>query len=314
MRILVTGGAGFIGSHFVSATLRNHPDVTLTILDLFTYAACPEVVDAEKRAFPHRLEVVHGDVRDHSTVDRLVSRADTVVHFAAESHNDRALADAAPFLTTNVMGTYCVVEACARHDVRLHHVSTDEVFGDLPLDSEDVFTEHSPYRPSSPYSASKAAADHLVRAWARTHGLRATISISSNTYGTRQHREKFIPHSIACRLAGRAPEIYGSGQNVRDWIHVSDHVEAIWAILTHGRLGRTYLVSANNPRSNLDVAGEINAAFGRPRDDLTFVKDRPGHDLRYTLDPTLLTAETGWRPRHTDMSAGLREVIGWMRG
>ena len=254
-----------------------------------------------------------GDICDAELVDRLVSETDAVVHYAAESHNDNSIADPSPFLETNVRGTYTLIEACRKHDVRYHHVSTDEVYGDLALDDPARFTEETPYRPSSPYSSTKAASDMLVRAWVRTFGLRATISNCSNNYGPYQHVEKFIPRQITNLIDGVRPRLYGDGKNVRDWIHTEDHSSAVWAILTRGRIGETYLVGADGERDNLTVLRAILRAFGRDADDFDRVRDRPGHDRRYAIDSTKLRRELGWEPRHTDFAAGLAETIRWYR-
>ncbi|MDO4609923.1 dTDP-glucose 4,6-dehydratase [Corynebacterium sp.] len=310
MRLLVTGGAGFIGANFVLRTLATRPDHDVTVLDAFTYAANPASLHDD--AGRDLCEVVRGDVRDADLVDRLVARHDAVVHFAAESHNDNSLDDAGPFVTTNVGGTVTLLQACTRHGVRLHHVSTDEVYGDLALDDPTRFTPESPYRPSSPYSASKAAADHFVRAWIRSHGTAATISNCSNNYGPRQHPEKFIPRQICGLVDGRAPRIYGDGRNVRDWIHVDDHNDAVHAILDRGEIGRTYLIGADGERSNIDVAGDLLEIFGQDRGDVVRVPDRPGHDRRYAIDPAS-TRELGWVPRHASFREGLEATVGWYR-
>ena len=313
MRILVTGGAGFIGSNFVLRTLATRPGVDVTVLDAFTYAANPaNLLEDPDDPASWVCEVVHGDVRDSGLLDRIVGKHDVVVHFAAESHNDNSLRDADPFVTTNVNGTVALLQACAKHDVRLHHISTDEVVGDLALDDPARFTTETPYAPSSPYSASKAAADHFVRAWVRSFGVAATISNCSNNYGPRQHPEKFIPRQVCGLLRGRAPRLYGTGDNVRDWIHVDDHNDAVWRILDAGVNGETYLIGADGERANIDVVGDINEAFGRGRGDFTHVTDRPGHDRRYAIDPSSM-AGLGWEPRYRDFAAGLAATIDWYR-
>ena len=309
MRVLVTGGAGFIGSNFVLRTLAQRPQVEVIVLDAFTYAANPASLQVDGQPV---CEIIRGDIRDMDTVARAVRRADVVVHFAAESHNDNSLVDADPFVSTNVMGTVNVAKACAHADVRLHHVSTDEVFGDLPLDTLERFTTATPYRPSSPYSAAKAAADHFVRAWVRSFGLAATISNCSNNYGPRQHPEKFIPRQICGLLQGRKPRVYGAGDNVRDWIHVDDHNDAVWAVLERGELGQTYLIGADGQRSNVAVVGDILATFGLPRNDFIHVTDRPGHDRRYAIDPSSIQS-LGFSPRYGDFQAGLADTVAWYR-
>ena len=204
-----------------------------------------------------------------------------------------------------------LLEAACKYDVRFHHISTDEVYGDLALDDPARFDENSPYRPSSPYSASKAASDHLVRAWVRTYGLRATISNCSNNYGPYQHVEKFIPRQITSILEGMRPKLYGTGANVRDWIHVDDHSSAVWEILTRGRIGETYLIGADGEKSNIAVLRMIMRLMGQPEDAFDWVRDRPGHDRRYAIDPTKLRTELGWRPAHTDFERGMQGVIDW---
>ena len=308
-RLVVTGGAGFVGSNFVHWFLM-HPWGHVTVLDKLTYAgnlANLEGLPADRFTF------VKGDIRDTDLAVKLFSEADACVHFAAESHNDNSIADPAPFVATNVEGTYSLLEAVRKTGIRFHHISTDEVFGDTPVDSKERFTEDSPYRPSSPYSSTKAAADLLVRAWVRTYGIRATISNCSNIYGPRQHVEKFIPRQITNLLSGSHAKLYGNGRNIRDWIHVDDHSRAVWTILTKGRVGETYLIGADGERSNYDVLQTILKVLGRSPDDFDWVKDRPGHDRRYAIDAGKLRRELGWQPLHTDFEAGLRDVVEWYR-
>ena len=306
--ILVTGGCGFIGANFVRYVARNHPGTHITVLDKLTYAGNPENIAGLPQS---QVELVVGDICDAALLDRLMPKCDAVVHFAAESHNDNSIADPEPFIRTNVEGTMRLLEAARRYDVRFHHISTDEVYGDLALGDPARFTEHSPYRPSSPYSASKAASDHLVRAWVRTYGLRATISNCSNNYGPDQHVEKFIPRQITSILEGMRPKLYGTGANVRDWIHVEDHSSAVWEILTRGSIGETYLIGADGEKSNIDVLRTILRLMGQLEDAFDWVRDRPGHDRRYAIDPTKLRTELGWRPEHTDFERGLQGVIDW---
>jgi len=308
-RVLVTGGAGFIGANFVHH-LVGHTTAEVTVLDKLTYAAS----EAALAALPSdRVELVVGDVADSELVDRLVRASDVVVHLAAESHNDNSLNDPSPFIQTNLVGTFTLLEAVRRHDVRFHHVSTDEVFGDLELDDPQRFTEDTPYRPSSPYSASKAGSDHLVLAWVRSFGVRATISNCSNNYGPWQHVEKFIPRQITNLLEGRRPRLYGTGANVRDWIHVDDHNSAVLAILERGRIGETYLIGADGERSNLQVVRAILRLMGRSEDDFDHVTDRAGHDLRYAIESGKLRSELGWAPRYVDFDDGLARTIEWYR-
>ena len=309
MRLLVTGGAGFIGANFVHSTLRERPQVSITVLDAMTYAGSREsLADVDDE-----IRMVEGDVADAALVDALVAEADAVVHFAAETHVDNSLADPEPFLAANVVGTFAVLEAVRRHGVRLHHVSTDEVYGELALDDPKRFTADTPYNPSSPYSATKAAADMLIRGWVRSYGVAATISNCSNNYGPYQHVEKFIPRQITNVLTGRRPKLYGTGANVRDWIHVDDHNSAVWRIVDDGVPGRTYLIGANGEHDNLTVMRMILSLMGRDPDGFDHVTDRAGHDLRYAIDPTGLSNELGWAPKHIDLAVGLRETIDWYR-
>ncbi len=309
MRLLVTGGAGFIGANFVHAAVRQHPDHPITVLDAMTYAGSRESL----APVADRVTVVEGDVTDAELVSALIAESDVVVHFAAETHVDNALAEPGPFVHTNVVGTYTILEAVRRHGVRLHHVSTDEVYGDLPLGDRRRFTESTPYNPSSPYSSTKAGADMLVRAWARSYGIHATISNCSNNYGPYQHVEKFIPRQITNVLTGRRPKLYGTGANVRDWIHVDDHNDAVWRILEKGQSGRTYLIGAEGERDNLSVLQTLLKLMGREPDDFDHVTDRAGHDLRYAIDPSLLHDELDWAPVHVDFEEGLRATIDWYR-
>jgi dTDP-glucose 4,6-dehydratase len=309
MRLLVTGGAGFIGANFVHSTTRDRAGVTVTVLDALTSAASRESLNS----LGERIRLIEGDLTDETLVDRLVADSDAVVHFAAETHVDNSLDDPAPFLRSNIVGTFSVLEAVRRHGVRLHHVSTDEVYGDLPIGGQVRFTASTPYNPSSPYAATKAAADMLVRAWVRSYGIRATISNCSNNYGPFQHVEKFIPRQITNVLTGRRPKLYGSGANVRDWIHVDDHNSAVWRILEDGVMGRTYLIGADGERDNASVLRTILALMDRDPDDVDHVTDRVGHDLRYAIDSTALRDELGWAPKHTDFTEGLRATIEWYR-
>lgn len=308
--IIVTGGCGFIGSNFVHYVVNNHPDVHVTVLDKLTYAGNPQNIAGLPA---DRVELVVGDICDADLLDRVVPGHDAIVHYAAESHNDNSIANPEPFLRTNVEGTYRLLEACRKYDVRFHHISTDEVYGDLALDEPRRFRPEDPYRPSSPYSSTKASSDLLVRAWHRTYGLRTTISNCSNNYGPYQHVEKFIPRQITNIICGIRPKLYGDGKNVRDWIHTEDHSRAVWDILTKGRSGETYLIGANGERSNIDVLHAILERMGKDPDDFDWVRDRPGHDRRYAIDPTKLETELGWKPVHTNFSDGLDQTIAWYR-
>lgn len=309
MRLLVTGGAGFIGANFVHQTVAERPDTQVTVLDKLTYAGNRASLDpvADKITF------VEGDIADADLVDRLVADTDLVVHFAAESHNDNSLSNPAPFVHTNLVGTFTLLEAVRRYDVRYHHISTDEVYGDLALDDPARFTEATAYNPSSPYSSTKAGSDLLVRAWVRSFGVRATISNCSNNYGPYQHVEKFIPRQITNVLTGVRPKLYGTGTNVRDWIHVDDHNSAVWTIIEHGQLGETYLIGADGETDNRTVVETVLELCGKDRTEFDFVTDRPGHDLRYAIDATRLRTELGWQPRYRDFREGLAATIDWYR-
>ena len=309
--MLVTGGAGFIGANFVRLICQARPDTRVTVLDKLTYAG--------NRANLAGLDIdlVEGDIADPATVEPLVAAADVVVHFAAESHNDNSLRAPSPFIHTNLVGTFTLLEACRKHDTRFHHVSTDEVFGDLEIGADTKFTEDTAYAPSSPYSATKAGSDHLVRAWVRSFGLRATISNCSNNYGPYQHIEKFIPRQITNILSGHSPKLYGTGEQVRDWIHVDDHNEAVLAILERGRIGETYNIGADqediNNKQVIELICEIMGHTRNGRALYEHVADRPGHDQRYAMDAAKLRRELGWTPRFTDIRAGLEDTIAWYR-
>ncbi|MGG5175162.1 dTDP-glucose 4,6-dehydratase [Pseudarthrobacter sp. J1763] len=308
-RFLVTGGAGFIGSNFVHYLIRT-TEHHVTVLDKLSYAANP----ASLANLPtSRFELVVGDISDPGIVDQLVRSADVVVHYAAESHNDNSLFDPAPFLQSNIIGTYTLLEAARKHGTRFHHISTDEVYGDLALEDPARFTEATAYNPSSPYSATKAGSDLLVRAWVRSFGVAATISNCSNNYGPFQHVEKFIPRQITNVIDGIRPKLYGTGNNVRDWIHAEDHSRAVLSIIERGRIGETYLIGANGERSNIDVVELILKQMGLPADSYDLVPDRPGHDLRYGIDSTKLRNELGWAPEYADFEGGLDATITWYR-
>jgi dTDP-glucose 4,6-dehydratase len=309
VRLLVTGGAGFIGANFVHQTVREHPDVKVTVLDALTYAGDR----ASLAPVAEHITFVTGDIADAELADRLVADSDAVVHFAAESHNDNSLADPWPFVQTNVVGTYTLLQAVRRHEKRLHHISTDEVYGDLELDDPAKFTPETPYNPSSPYSSTKAASDLLVRAWVRSFGVQATISNCSNNYGPYQHVEKFIPRQITNVVDGVRPKLYGRGENVRDWIHVDDHNSAVWTILERGRIGETYLIGADGEQNNRDVVELILELMGQPRDAYDLVSDRPGHDMRYAIDSAKLRTELGWTPRYPSFRDGLAATVEWYR-
>ena len=320
---LVTGGAGFIGSNFVIYMLNKYSDVKIINVDKLTYAGNLENLKSVE-SNPNYV-FVQADICDKEAIQSLFDQYDIdyVVNFAAESHVDRSITNPEIFVQTNVLGTvnllniaknaWAVGDDQYKDGVKFMQVSTDEVYGDLALDDPARFTEETPYRPSSPYSSTKASSDLLVRAWARTFGLRATISNCSNNYGPYQHVEKFIPRQVTNLIDGVRPKLYGDGRNVRDWIHTEDHSSAVWTILTRGRVGETYLIGADGELDNITVLREILKAFGRPEDDFDWVRDRPGHDRRYAIDATKLRRELGWEPRHTDFAAGLAETIAWYR-
>lgn len=309
MRLLVTGGAGFIGSNFVHYAMTN-TDHSVTVIDSLTYAGN----QASLTDLPeNRFEFVRGDITDSDLVRRLVADHDAVVHYAAESHNDNSLANPEPFVHTNLVGTFTLLEAVREFDRRYHHISTDEVYGDLELDDPARFTEETPYNPSSPYSSTKAGSDLLVRAWVRSFGIRATISNCSNNYGAYQHVEKFIPRQITNVLDGQRPKLYGSGLNVRDWIHADDHSSAVLTILERGVIGETYLIGADGEKNNKEVVEMILRLMGHPENDYDHVNDRPGHDLRYAIDSSKLRRELGWTPEHADFEEGLAGTIAWYR-
>ena len=305
--LLVTGGAGFIGSNFVHYLLDN-TDHTVTVLDKMTYAANKASLDGLDGT---RFNLMVGDIADRELTDELVAQADAVIHYAAESHNDNSLANPEPFIHTNLVGTFTLLEAVRRHGTRYHHISTDEVFGDLALDDPAKFTETTPYNPSSPYSSTKAGSDLLVRAWVRSFGIEATISNCSNNYGPYQHIEKFIPRQITNILSGLTPKLYGEGLNVRDWIHASDHSSAVLRILDSGKIGETYLIGADGEENNITVLRTILRLMGKDENDFEHVIDRPGHDMRYAIDGTRLREELGWEPQFTDFEAGLADTIAW---
>ena len=312
MRLLVTGGAGFIGSNFARYVYNQRPDWHITVLDKLTYAGNLKNLEGLDES---RVQFIKGDICDEPTINQAVADCDAVVHFAAESHNDNSLNGPWPFVQTNVVGTYRVLEAVRQHGKRLHHISTDEVFGDLELDDPNRFNENTPYNPSSPYSSTKAGSDMLVRAWIRSFGVKATISNCSNNYGPYAHIEKFIPRQITNILSDIKPKLYGTGEQVRDWIHVDDHNDAVLLILEKGQLGETYIVGADNDHTNNKMVIEmILELMGKPKDWYEHVSDRPGHDMRYAMDSSKLRRKLGWQPKYTDnngMREGLRQTIDW---
>jgi len=322
--MMVTGGAGFIGSNFVRTALDTDPELRLVNVDALTYAGHLASLRGVAEANDSRYTFVHADIRDIDTVRKLFAEhdIDSVVHLAAESHVDRSIDSPLDFIDTNIRGTANLLEAARsawrqRGDVRFHHVSTDEVFGSLGADG--LFSENTPYDPSSPYSASKAAADHLVRAWHRTYDLPVTLSNCSNNYGPFQFPEKLVPLMILNAIAGKKLPVYGEGANVRDWLHVEDHCRALDLVVRRGRPGRTYNIGGHNERTNLevvhgvcDVLDELRPPVtgGGRRELVEFVTDRPGHDLRYAIDADRIASELGWKPTY-DFDTGLRATIQW---
>lgn len=316
MNILLTGGSGFIGSNFVRYVLE-HTDDSVVNLDALTYSGRRETLADVARDARYRF--VHGNILDSEVVERLVHEADAVVHMAAESHVDRSIEDATPFVKTNVLGTQVLLDALRRdpeHGRKTFvHVSTDEVFGDLPLDRPDLqFSEDTPYAPSSPYSASKASSDHFARACHHTFGLDVRVTNCSNNFGPHQFPEKVIPLFITNLLRGQKVPLYGDGRNVRDWLHVQDHCEAVYAVLTRGRAGETYCIGGNNERSNLELTHEILRLMGfgdDPEAMIRPVEDRLGHDRRYAIDATKIKTELGWEPSRSAWPTALEETVRW---
>ncbi len=307
MNMLVTGGAGFIGSNFVHYTLKNRPEYKVTVVDKLTYAGNLENL----KSVMGDIEFVKGDICDQKLMDSLISKTDIVVHFAAESHNDNSLRDPWPFIHSNLLGTATILEAVRKHDKRLHHISTDEVYGDLDLDDPRKFTETTPYNASSPYSSTKAGSDLLVKAWVRSFSIKATLSNCSNNYGPYQHIEKFIPRQVTNILSGIKPKLYGTGEQVRDWIHVDDHNSAVHTIIDKGRNGELYLIGANGEQNNKYIVETILEIMGKDKSDYDHVNDRPGHDMRYAIDASKLRNELGWEPTYVNLREGLKATVDW---
>lgn len=307
LALLVTGGAGFIGSNFVHYTLKNRPEYKITVIDKLTYAGNTDnLIDVMDK-----ITFIKGDICDRELMDKLISQTDIVVHFAAESHNDNSLRNPWPFIESNIVGTATILEAVRKHDKRLHHISTDEVYGDLEIDDPAKFTENTPFNASSPYSASKASSDLLVKAWVRSFGIKATLSNCSNNYGPYQHIEKFIPRQITNILSGISPKLYGTGEQVRDWIHVDDHNMAVHTIIDKGKIGELYLIGANGEQNNKYILETILELMGKDKTAYEHVNDRPGHDQRYAIDSTKLRTELGWEPIYTNLREGLQATINW---
>lgn len=305
MRVLVAGGAGFIGSHFVDLLIQKPAVNSVVVVDALTYAGNLENLSESMS----QIEFHEADIRDMHAMEKLVQNIDVIVNFAAETHNDNSLDDHKPFLETNIMGAANLLDLAARYGIRFHQVSTDEVFGDFEIDSTEEWDENSPYNPSSPYSASKAAADHLVNAWHRSHGVFSTISICSNNYGPRQHSEKLIPNTIKTLAAGKKAPVYGDGKNIREWIHVKDHVEGIWAVLEKGRAGSKYLFGSRDRLSNFQLVSSIANQMGKGDESIEFVEDRRGHDRRYALNPDKTISELAWSPTRDKILSSLSDLI-----
>lgn len=310
MKILVTGGAGFIGSNFIRYWLNNNPDDSIVNLDLLTYAGNIENLrDLENNP---RYNFVQGDICDADLVNKLVQDVDVIVHFAAESHVDRSIENSADFIRTNVLGTHVLLEAAKNNgNIRFHHISTDEVFGALGMEDEP-FHENTPYDPRSPYSSSKASSDHLVRAYYHTHKLPITISNCSNNYGPYQYPEKLIPLFVTNLIEGKKIPVYGEGKNVRDWIHVDDHNAGVEAIIKKGRIGETYCLGGNGEIANIDITKKILDIMGHDEGMIEYVTDRKGHDLRYAINFSKAKKELDWEPK-IDFEEGLRKTVEWYK-
>ncbi len=312
MNLLVTGGAGFIGSNFVLYLLKKYPNYMVINLDKLTYAGNPENLKSVENNKNYKF--VKGDISDAELVNEIMKNyeIDTIVHFAAESHVDRSILDPSPFIKTNIVGTYTLLEAALKNKIkRFHHISTDEVFGSLSLDSKEKFNEKTPYNPRSPYAASKASADHLVRAYYQTYNLPVTISNCSNNFGPYHFPEKLIPLAITNILEGKKVPVYGDGLYVRDWLFVEDHCTAIDAIIHKGRIGETYLIGGMTEEiSNIDIVRKILNIMGNDESRIEFVKDRPGHDRRYSVDWSKINKELGWHPKH-DFDEALKLTVEW---
>ncbi|MDR3642134.1 MAG: dTDP-glucose 4,6-dehydratase [Candidatus Doudnabacteria bacterium] len=310
MKLLVTGGAGFIGSNFVHYWLKHHPDDKIAVLDKLTYAGNLENLAAVK----DKIEFIKGDICEEADVERAINNVNVLVHFAAESHVDRSITGPDEFIRTNVLGTHQLLKSARKHNLsRFHHVSTDEVFGSLPLNSQIKWTENSPYNPRSPYSASKAASDHLVRAYFYSYGLPITISNCANNIGPFMFPEKLVPLAITNLLSGKKVPVYKPGNQIREWLFVDDHCSGIEAILEKGKVGQTYFIGPDNPEfSNLEVIKKILVLMGLGEDNIEFVGDRPGHDQKYSLSHDKITAELGWSPKF-NLEESLKQTVDWYK-
>ena len=306
MKLLVTGGAGFIGSNFIHYWLKKYKKYEIINLDRMTYAANPKNLEGLPE---DRHKLVVGDIADAELVNKLVKDVDAIVNFAAESHVDNSINNSGPFIHSNIVGVHVLLEAARKYEKRFHQISTDEVYGSLPLNSTKKFNENTPYNPRNPYAATKAAADHLVIAYVNTYKLNATISNCSNNFGPRQHPEKLIPKAITNALQNKPIPIYGNGMQIRDWIYVEDHCSAIDLILKEGEIGKKYLISAENERHNIDVVKSILKLLNKPQSLIQYVADRPGHDVRYALEPKKIK-ELGWKPNYKFYEA-LKNTVKW---
>ncbi len=308
MKLLITGGAGFIGSHFIRHILSSYPSYQVINLDKLTYAGnlknCEDYVQNPQYKF------VNGDITDASLVDELAAKVDVIINFAAETHVDNSIKEPAAFIKTNVLGTQILLDAARRNEhERFVQISTDEVYGDI---EEGLFTEQHPLKPSSPYSASKASAEMLCLAYKRTYGMPVLITRCSNNYGTHQFPEKLIPYFIKKLVAGEKVPVYGNGENVRDWLHVTDHCKAIDLVLHKGKLGEVYNIGGNQEYTNLEITNKLLEAMGYDKDKIEHVQDRPGHDLRYAIDANKIKKELGWEPK-VDFEQGFKEMVEWYR-
>lgn len=311
MVLLVTGGAGFIGSNFIFYQLKNHPEDRIVCLDKLTYAGNPETLKSVKDN--HNFRFIKADICDKKAVEKVISeeKPDIVINFAAESHVDRSINNASLFLQTNIIGTQVLLDACRKYKVRFHQISTDEVYGDLPIERTDLhFTEQTLLKPSSPYSASKASADLIAQSYYKTYGLYVTITRCSNNYGSYQHPEKLIPLTILSALENRPIPVYGNGRNVRDWVFAEDHCRAVDFVIRCGKAGEIYNIGGNCEKSNIDVVNRILEIMDKPKSLITYVADRPGHDRRYAVDYSKIEKELLWKPE-TDFDTGLESTIKW---
>lgn len=308
MKLLITGGAGFIGSNFIRYIFGKYPEYRIINLDKLTYAG--NLKNLADIAGNPNYSFVKGDIADVDLIDDLAEKTDVIINFAAETHVDRSIEDSSPFLSTNVIGTKVLIDSALKHKHKKYiQISTDEVYGDI---EEGLFTETSPLKPSSPYSASKAAGDMLVMAYFRTYGLPAIISRCSNNYGPYQYPEKLVPFFVKKLISGEKVPLYGDGSNVRDWLHVEDHCRAIDLILHKGAIGEIYNIGANNERTNLEIAKKMLQILDLPEDRIEFVKDRPGHDLRYAIDAAKIRRDLGWKPS-VDFEEGFRDTVFWYK-